>query len=144
MTGRDAKRAGIAGSLLLILVPPGWAATGPRFNILDYGASNDGSAPSTEAFRAAIQAAKAAGGGTVFVPAGKYVTRTHRTGEQPDALFRCRRRWCSFPPQRLPFTEGRQQSIEALTPVPLIGGTQSGERHHHGPRACSRATTPSG
>ena len=27
-----------------------------------------------------------------------------------------------FPAQRLPFTQGRQQSIEALTPVPLIGG----------------------
>ncbi len=27
-----------------------------------------------------------------------------------------------FPAARLPFTEGRQQSIEALTPVPLIGG----------------------
>ena len=46
-----------------------WGA-GPYFNMLDYGARNDASASSTEAFRAAIQAAKAAGGGTVFVPAG--------------------------------------------------------------------------
>jgi hypothetical protein len=37
-----------------------WSA-GPFFSILDYGARNDGSAPATEAFRSAIQAAKAAG-----------------------------------------------------------------------------------
>jgi Pectate lyase superfamily protein len=50
------------------------AGSAPVFNILDYGAKNDGSASSTEAFRAAIQAAKLAGGGTVFVPPGQYVT----------------------------------------------------------------------
>ena len=49
-------------------------SAGPFFNILDYGARNDGSAPATEAFRAAIQAAHAAGGGTVFVPAGRYTS----------------------------------------------------------------------
>jgi len=47
---------------------------GPWFNILDYGARNDGSASATAAIRSAIQAAKAAGGGTVYVPAGRYVT----------------------------------------------------------------------
>src|ERR1017187_1064359 len=34
---------------------------GPLFNIMDYGARNDGAAPSTESIRSAIQAAKAAG-----------------------------------------------------------------------------------
>jgi len=34
-----------------------WSA-GPYFNVLEYGAHNDGSASSTEAFRSAIQAAK--------------------------------------------------------------------------------------
>ena len=34
----------------------------------------DGSASSTEAIRSAIQAAKAAGGGTVYFPPGNYVT----------------------------------------------------------------------
>jgi polygalacturonase len=42
------------------------------FNIADYGAKKDGSVPATDAFRQAIQAAKAAGGGTIYVPAGKY------------------------------------------------------------------------
>ena len=42
------------------------------FNIADYGAKKDGSALATEAFRQAVQAAKAAGGGAIYVPAGKY------------------------------------------------------------------------
>jgi len=46
----------------------------PVFNIVDYGAPKDGSAPATEAFRRAIAAARAAGGGTIFVPAGRYTS----------------------------------------------------------------------
>ena len=49
-----------------------WGA-GPIFNIVDYGARNDATAPSTEAFHSAIQAVKAAGGGTVYVSTGNYV-----------------------------------------------------------------------
>jgi len=60
-------------ALLMVAAGSAWAA-GPYFNVLDYGAHNDASVPSTEAFRAAIQAAKAAGGGTVYVPAGKYTS----------------------------------------------------------------------
>jgi polygalacturonase len=96
------------------------AAT-PVFNILDYGARNDASAPATEAIRSAIRAAKAAGGGTVVIPAGNYTTGpielVSNLTLHIDAGATVR-----FPAQRLPFTEGRQQSIEALTPVPLIGG----------------------
>jgi polygalacturonase len=64
----------IKGRLLLALatlVCANGATAGPFFNILDYGAHRDGSASSTEAIRSAIQAAKAAGGGTVYVPAGE-------------------------------------------------------------------------
>src|ERR1700730_4627942 len=42
------------------------------FGVTGVGAKNDGSAPATEAFAKAIAAAKAAGGGTVYVPAGHY------------------------------------------------------------------------
>ena len=106
--------------LLLLLAAPTWCA-GPFFNILDYGAHNDASAPATEAIRSAIQAAKAAGGGTVFIPAGNYISGpielVSNLTLHIDAGATVR-----FPATRLPFTEGRQQSIEALTPVPLIGG----------------------
>jgi polygalacturonase len=106
--------------LLVLLAPAAWSA-GPFFNIKDYGALSDGSASATEAFRAAIQAAKAAGGGTVYVPAGTYVTGPIELVSNlvlhVDAGATVR-----FPATRLPFTKGRQQSVEALTPVPLIGG----------------------
>src|SRR4051812_13129811 len=106
--------------LVLLLAVPAWSA-GPFYNVLDYGARNDASAPATEAIRSAIQAAKSAGGGTVIIPAGKYVSGPIELVSNltlhidAGAVVR-------FPAARLPFTEGRQQSIEALTPVPLIGG----------------------
>jgi len=44
------------------------------YNVLDYGAKNDGSEMATEAIKKAIDAAFEAGGGTVFFPAGEYLT----------------------------------------------------------------------
>ncbi|MCX2838243.1 glycoside hydrolase family 28 protein [Salinimicrobium sp. MT39] len=44
------------------------------FNVLDYGASADGSKSSDDAFKKAIEACSNAGGGKVFVPAGVYHT----------------------------------------------------------------------
>lgn len=44
------------------------------FNVLDYGANNDGSELSTEAIQSAIDRAGDAGGGTVIIPAGVYLT----------------------------------------------------------------------
>ncbi len=91
------------------------------YNIVDYGAQSDGSTPATGAIRAAIQAAKAAGGGTVYVPPGNYVTGPIELVNnlvlhiEAGATLR-------FPAAKLPFTKGRQQGIECLTPVPLIGG----------------------
>jgi polygalacturonase len=91
------------------------------FNLLDYGAKNDGSADATAAFKAAIQAARQAGGGTVFVPAGQYISgpiemvSNLTLNLDAGAIVK-------FPAQMLPFTPGRQQGIETLTPIPLIGG----------------------
>jgi polygalacturonase len=44
------------------------------FDVTKYGAKNDGSTDNTAAFKAAITAANAAGGGIVNVPSGTYVT----------------------------------------------------------------------
>jgi polygalacturonase len=98
-------------------------AAAPNFNVLDYGAKNDGSALATDAFRAAIQAAKAAGGGTVHVPAGKYLTGPIELVSNLvldiDAgavvTFRASR-------EGLGLTRGRLEGTDCLTPVPLIGG----------------------
>ena len=97
------------------------SAAGPVFNVLDYGAHPDGSTNSTEAFRAVILAAKAAGGGTVFVPAGNYVTGPIELVSDL-VLHLDSGATLHFPATRLPFTKGRQQGIECLTPVPLVGG----------------------
>jgi len=99
------------------------SAAGPFFNVADYGARNDGAASSTAAFRAAIQAAKAAGGGTVYVPAGKYVTGPIELVSNlvfdidAGAVLR-------FQASRedLSYTKGRLEGTECITPQPLIGG----------------------
>jgi Endopolygalacturonase len=106
---------------LLLSVGANARSAGLFFNVLDYGAHNDGSASSTEAIRSAIQAAKSGGGGTVYFPAGNYVTGpielvSDLTVDIDSGVT------LRFPATRLPFTKGREQGIECLTPVPLIGG----------------------
>jgi hypothetical protein len=49
-------------------------AENPVFSVREYGASGDGKALATAAFAKAIEACSAAGGGTVDVPAGTYLT----------------------------------------------------------------------
>lgn len=45
---------------------------GALFNVLDYGATGDGTTNDTAAIQAALTAAEAAGGGTVFLPKGEF------------------------------------------------------------------------
>ncbi len=100
-----------------------FAANGGRqiFNVVDYGAAKDGFRLATEAFRKAIQAAKAAGGGTIYVPPGKDESGpielfTNMTLDIDAGAT------IEFPVAPLPFTKGRYLGVEALTPMPLIGG----------------------
>jgi len=92
------------------------------FNVLNYGARNDASTPATDAFRKAIAAARAAGGGTIYVPAGRYTSG-------PIELFSNMTldldagATITFPVAALPFVKGRYLGVEALVPMPLIGGT---------------------
>ena len=108
---------------LLLVAGANMFGAGPWFNIVDYGARNDGSASATAAIRSAIQAAKAAGGGTVYVPAGKYVTGPIELVSNlvleidAGAVLR-------FEASRdgQPYPKGRLEGTECITPVPLIGG----------------------
>ena len=94
----------------------------PVLNVLDFGARNDGSASATDAIRSAIQAAKAAGGGTVIIPAGNYVSGPIELVS--NLVLRIDAgATLVFPAVRLPYVWGRVQGIECLAPVPLIGGT---------------------
>ena len=90
--------------------------------MLDYGARNDASTPATDAFRKAVAAARAAGGGTILVSAGRYISG-------PIELFSNMTldidagASISFPVAPLPFVKSRYLGVEALMPMPLIGGT---------------------
>jgi polygalacturonase len=91
------------------------------FNIADFGAKRDGSAPATSAFRQAIQAAKGAGGGTIYVPPGKYrsvpIELFSNMTLEIDAGATI-----EFPVAELPFVKSRYLGVETLAPMPLVGG----------------------
>jgi hypothetical protein len=98
------------------------AADTAFFNVLDYGAKRDASAPSTAAFRAAIQAASKAGGGTVFVPAGQYtsgaIELVSNTNFHVDAGATIR-----FLADRslYPMVASRFEGVETRAPEAMIG-----------------------
>jgi polygalacturonase len=125
MMGAIAMRLGLPAVLLFLCGSAVAQAAGQGrsavFNILDYGARNDGSTSATEAFRKAIEAAQKAGGGTVYVPAGDYVTGPIQMVSNLTLSFDAGA-IVRFPAVALPMTRGRQQGIETLTPIPLIGG----------------------
>ncbi len=93
----------------------------PFFNVLNYGAQNDGQGNASKGINAAIIAAKAAGGGTVYIPAGKYTCGPIKLVSNIELYIEAGA-VLKFPAQNLPFTKGRNQGIDCLVPVPLIGG----------------------
>lgn len=54
------------------------AATAPVFNVRDFGAAGDGSTLDSPAINKAIEACAAAGGGTVWIPGGTYLSGSIR------------------------------------------------------------------
>ena len=95
----------------------------PVFNVTDYGAKNDGSARSTAAIKKAIEACAHAGGGTVYFPAGTYVTGAIQLVSNlvldfgAGATIRFHADVSEYPP-----VQGRYEGTEAITLAPLIGG----------------------
>lgn len=74
-------------NFLRLLIPAGmtvllsltlYAGDAEFFNIKAYGAKGDGATLDTDAINKAIEAAAAAGGGTVYFPAGKYMSHSIR------------------------------------------------------------------
>jgi polygalacturonase len=65
-------------ALLLILISGGLFAQTQFYNVKKYGAKGDGKAFDTQAINKTIEAAAAAGGGTVYFPAGNYLTGSIR------------------------------------------------------------------
>jgi Endopolygalacturonase len=59
-------------------------------SITDFGAKGDGKTDNTQAFAKAIEALVSKGGGTVEIPAGTWITGTHRTKKQHKTAYRKR------------------------------------------------------
>lgn len=71
------KRYSKLGLILTFIVTCFYVTTASAqdyYNVLKYGAKNDSSKIATESIKKAIAAASKAGGGTVYFPAGKYLT----------------------------------------------------------------------
>jgi hypothetical protein len=59
-----------------------------EFNVMDYGAKHDGFVDDAPAIQAAVDAAGNAGGGIVYLPAGKYVIRNQITMSKSNVVLR--------------------------------------------------------
>src|SRR5450755_4108303 len=59
---------------------PSATVSGHTFNVATYGARGDDLSDNTAAFADAIKTAEDAGGGVVYVPAGKYLFSASKTG----------------------------------------------------------------
>src|ERR1039457_19188 len=115
--GQGQEAAGTAARQARTPVPPLF------FNVLDYGAKPDGSASSTAAFRSAIQACAKAGGGTVFIPAGQYVSgaiemvsnMTLHLDAGAVVRFAANR-------EEYPMVKSRFEGVDTQAPAAMIGG----------------------
>ncbi|GAB2699677.1 glycoside hydrolase family 28 protein [Paenibacillus thermoaerophilus] len=93
------------------------------FNILDYGAVADGTTLNTEAFRRAIEACAEAGGGTVEVPAGVYLTGAiHLRSRITLHLHAGAKLLFSTNPDHYPTVRTRWSGYECYGYSPLIYG----------------------
>lgn len=93
------------------------------YNIVDYGANRDSGIPATAAIAAAIAAASRAGGGTVYVPAGVYVTGPIRMKSHielhlsPGSVLSF-----STNPQDYPVVESRWEGVQRQVHASCIYG----------------------
>ena len=97
------------------------AAPAAYFNVVDYGAVADGRTKDTAAIAKAVAACSAAGGGTVFFPAGRYLTGSIMLESNitlwldagSELLY-------SGDPADSPIVQSRWESTNAYTHAPLI------------------------
>ncbi len=92
------------------------------FLITKYGATGDGKADCTEAFRGAIEACNAAGGGRVIVPAGTYLTGAIHLKSNVNLHLEKNSivRFIADPKSYLPMVFARYEGTEVMNYSPLI------------------------
>jgi polygalacturonase len=121
--GRRALVGGLAAGAGLVLLP-GRSRAAAAFDVKRFGAAGDGKTPATRAIQKAIDACAAAGGGTVHVPAGRFLCgalflRSNLHLElAPGAVLAASQRFHDFPA-----IDGRWEGIERKTHASLINGT---------------------
>ncbi|MBN1887677.1 MAG: glycoside hydrolase family 28 protein [Thermoflexales bacterium] len=94
------------------------------FNVLDYGAAGDGLTLDTRAFQAAIRACRQVGGGTVYVPAGRYVIGSIFLDSHVTLYLEAGATILgSENVQDYPVVEGRWEGTDRETYAPLIAGS---------------------
>lgn len=100
---------------LLAAAPPG------ALNVMDYGAVADGKTLNTEAIADAIEACEEQGGGTVYFPAGQYLTGSiHMESNLTLYLAQGAEILYSGDPEHSPLVESRWEGTTAYIHSPLI------------------------
>jgi polygalacturonase len=93
------------------------------FNVRDYGAVGDGQALDTPAIQAAIEAGHKVGGGTVYVPAGTYVSGSILLHSNITLHLAAGATLLgSENPADYPIVDGRWEGTDQKTYAPLIAG----------------------
>ncbi|MFB9475703.1 glycoside hydrolase family 28 protein [Nonomuraea salmonea] len=100
--------------------PPRFPAR--TFPITRYGATADGVTPCTEAFRRAVEACAAAGGGRVLVPAGTYLTGAIHLADDVELHLEAGAtiRFSRDPADYLPVVATRYEGVELMNYSPFI------------------------
>ncbi len=108
------------GAIVARVTPPRFA---PRdFDVTAYGAVGDGIKLNTVAFRAAIAACEAAGGGRVVVPSGRFVTGAiHlRSGVNLHVTAGATLAFSRDPASYLPVVFSRWEGVELMNYSPFV------------------------
>lgn len=144
-------RSLLLAALLSSFVLPGVAATPAIFNALDHGIVPDGTTKNTAAIAGVIAKIKAAGGGTLYFPPGRYLTGSvHLESNLTLHLEGGATLLYSGDPSDSPLVESRWEGTTAWTYGPLIyanrkenititgRGTIDGQGHHWWWRAADK------
>ncbi len=110
-----------ACAALLGMALPLAAAPSVRFDVTGFGAAPDGRTNDTAAIARTVCACAAAGGGTVYFPAGRYLTGSIRLGSNMTLLLDAGSELLySGDPHDSPIVPSRWESTNAWTHAPLI------------------------